>query len=150
MIKNNPLILFLLTPAIFLFACGGGNQLASLDFEDNCWGIADSLVFDLPSVNIASNGNPEIVIKFLHDYPDRNLFLKVMTTSPSGEISEKILEDVLFDSEGNWLRSGENDAFVLSRPIELDMADEGIYKVKITQFTRREQLCDIKSVKVIQ
>ena len=150
MIKNNPLILFFIIPAIFLFACNGGNQLASLDFENNCWGISDSLVFDLDQESISLNGNPDITIKFLHDYPDRNFFLKIFTTNPAGETSTKIIEDILFDSEGNWLKVEGREEFVLTRPIELDINEEGVYNIKVTQFTRREQLCDIESVKISQ
>ena len=99
---------------------------------------------------VVLNGNPDITITFLHDYPDRNIFLKILTTNPAGETNEKIVENVLFDPEGNWLKSEGNDDFVLTRSIELDITEEGVYRVKVTQFTRREQLCDIESAKIFQ
>ena len=64
------------------------------------------------------------------------------------DILRLLTEDILFDPEGNWLKSGENDDFVLERTIPIEWADEGTYSVKFTQFTRREDLCDVKSVVV--
>ena len=143
-LRNLFLIVFI--PAVILSACGGG-QITSLEFDDNCWGITDSLSFDVDYV-ASSPASPKVIITFLHDYPDRNIFLKYWITNPAGETVEAMTEDILFDPEGNWLKSGANDDFVLERSVPIEWTDEGTYSVKFTQFTRREDLCDVRSVVV--
>ena len=146
--ENHKIYLLLIIIFFGFSACQDGEKLASIEFENNCWEISDSLVFQVNYDNTEAFVNPVMIVDFLYDYPDRNIFFKTWIADPNGSVREVLLEDVLFDLEGNWLVNENTPEFVLKRPIPIDPSIRGIYQVKLTQFTRHESLCNIESVEV--
>ena len=147
-VENRKISFLFILSLFWLSACQDGKQLASMEFENNCWEISDSLSFQIDYENIEMAKNPMMAIDFLHDYPDRNIFIKAWITDPGDNVREVLLEDILFDVEGNWLKTEGTPDFVLKRTFPIDPTVAGTYQVKLTQFTRHESLCNIESVEI--
>jgi|GEM_PF-2081123 len=127
-------------------ACSDGNTVTEKQFFNNCWHITDSLTFE-----IAHEGEGQTTqgitpkLQFLDEYPYRNIFLKCIVQSPSGQLLDTLIGDTLIDPIGNWI----GDSLSRSLPtLQIPLEEQGTYTCKVTQYMRDENLCQIRQASI--
>jgi gliding motility-associated lipoprotein GldH len=90
-------------------------------------------------------------IRNSHEYPYRNLFLFVTTTSPAGQFIKDTIEYQLADIKGNWYGSGLGDIHNLSVPYKMNVLFpvSGEYSFRIEHGMRADRLEGIVDVGLI-
>ena len=75
-----------------------------------------SLTLAIPVSDTINSTNIFFTIRTGSEYPFRNIFLFVTTTSPDGKIVTDTLEYDLADEKGNWYGKGFGDIHELKLP----------------------------------
>jgi len=99
-------------------SCNGGSHRYSFneDLPPDGWSKYNKPEFRAEIDDTSSSFDILFSIRNSHEYPYRNLFLFVTTTSPSGQFIKDTIEYQLADNKGKWYGKGLGDIHNLSVP----------------------------------
>ena len=80
------------------------------------WSLSDIVDFTAPIDDTTCISDVYFTIRTGSEYPYRNIFLFVTTTSPDGNKMTDTLEYYLADEKGNWFGRGAGDVHELNLP----------------------------------
>jgi gliding motility-associated lipoprotein GldH len=152
-IENRPaaiiyLIALLIIPLIYN-SCSNGNIYAEVQqIEGTEWSRYNDLNFSAQIGDTITPCDLQITLRNSTDYPYRNIFLFVTTTSPNGESVKDTIEYYLADERGEWLGKGLGDIHDLSVPFRSNILFpiSGEYHFRIEHGMRTEDLKGIIDV----
>lgn len=101
--------------------------------------------------------NPEffhqlfVNLRISGEYEFANIYLKLSITAPDSSVKEETVTINLADKTGKWLGSGIGDIITYQEPIlgKQNLKNAGIYKVKMEQFMRLENLPHVVSAGIM-
>jgi gliding motility-associated lipoprotein GldH len=112
---------------------------------DITWNLLDNPDFRFPVADTTKSTNVFFTIRTGSQYPYRNIFLFVTTTSPDGKSLTDTIEYKIADEKGNWLGRGFGDIHELKLPYKQNVFFplKGTYHFKIQHGMR---IGDLKGV----
>jgi len=112
------------------------------------WSRFNRLIFKADISDTISAYDIHITLRTNADYPYRNIFLFVTTTSPEGYSVKDTLEYYLADEKGNWFGSGLGDVNDLSVNYRSNVIFPytGTYEFRIDQGMRTDNLRGVMDV----
>lgn len=115
------------------------------------WSSDKSIVFNPQIDDTITPFDIELTIRTNPEYPYRNLFLFFTTTSPGGVSIKDTLEYLLSDEKGERFGTGAGAVTSLKVPFKVNVIfpDQGIYRFRIEQGMRREELGGIADIGLI-
>jgi gliding motility-associated lipoprotein GldH len=145
--KINRLKYFLLIsfPAL-LISCNSNLVYTDVaTMPDITWNLLDNPDFRFPVADTTKSTNVFFTIRTGSQYPFRNIFLFVTTTSPDGKSLTDTLEYKIADEKGSWLGKGLGDIHELKLPYKQNVFFplKGTYHFKIQHGMR---IGDLKGV----
>ncbi|MBB6611240.1 gliding motility lipoprotein GldH [Pontibacter sp. Tf4] len=120
------------------------------DIPESNWTIDNAPVFEFEITEPAQKYAIYVNVRYNLQYDFYNLYLQHQLTGPDGKvISEKLHEVLLMDAKtGKPLGKGSSDTFDLQQLIldDVTFPEAGKYKLKLTQYMRRDPLQHIEAV----
>ncbi len=118
MIKESARITILPIIVMFLLTACNSNMIYtdSVAMPRQTWSLSDIVDFTAPVNDTTSTSDVYFTIRTGSEYPYRNIFLFVTTTSPDGNKMTDTLEYYLADEKGNWFGKGSGDVRELNLP----------------------------------
>ena len=112
------------------------------------WSKEQPVIFNVPIEDTASAHHVFINIRNSGKYENRNLFLFITTTAPSGHFVKDTLECLLADENGKWYGSGLGDLYFVQAPYKMGVKFPypGMYRFEIKQAMRRDILKHITDI----
>lgn len=112
---------------------------------DMTWNLFNTPDFSFPVTDTTKNTNVFFTIRTGSQYPFRNIFLFVTTSSPDGKAVTDTLEYEVADEKGNWLGKGFGEIHELRLPYRQNVffPEKGTYHFKIQHGMRT---IDLKGV----
>jgi len=124
----------------------------NIDLPENNWAIDNAPVFEFEVTEPQQKHAIFVNVRYNLQYDFYNLYLKHELTGPDGKkVSEKLHEVLLMDAKtGQPTGKGSSDTFDLQQLILDDVTFEkpGKYKLKITQYMRRDPLQHVEAIGV--
>ena len=122
----------------------------NIDLPEEGWAIDNAPVFEFEIKETDQKYAVFVNLRYNLEYDFYNLYLQHELIGPDGkQISKKLHEVLLMDSKtGKPLGKGSSDTFDLQQLIldDVTFPKAGTYKLKITQYMRRDPLPHIKAV----
>jgi gliding motility-associated lipoprotein GldH len=122
------------------------------ELPENNWAIDNAPVFEFEIKEPAKKHAVSVNVRYNLEYDFYNLYLQHELIGPDGkQLSKKLHEVLLMDTKtGKPLGKGSSDTFDLQQLIldDVTFAKAGKYKIKITQYMRRDPLPHIQAVGV--
>jgi gliding motility-associated lipoprotein GldH len=137
--------LLILLPAL-LISCNSNVVYTDVAIMPNItWNLLDNPDFRFPIADTTKSTNVFFTIRTGSQFPYRNIFLFVTTTSPDGKSLTDTLEYKIADEKGNWLGRGLGDIHELKLPYKQNVFFplKGTYHFKIQHGMR---IGDLKGV----
>jgi len=112
------------------------------------WNRYNKPVFRAGIIDALQHCDIYITLRNTHNYPFRNIFLFVTTTSPEGNNIKDTVEYSITDESGRWLGKGLGDIHDLSLPYKSNVLFpvSGTYRFRIEQGMRMDDLDGIMNV----
>ncbi|NEM96854.1 gliding motility lipoprotein GldH [Pontibacter burrus] len=124
----------------------------NVDMPDNSWAIDNAPVFEFEITEPNQQYAIYVNVRYDLEYAFYNLYLQHELTGPDGkEISQELHEVLLMDPKtGKPQGKGSSDTFDMQQLIldNVTFPEAGKYKIKITQYMRRDPLPNIKAIGV--
>jgi gliding motility-associated lipoprotein GldH len=136
-------ILILISLTLLTLSCNRGKgYYANEEFPPEGWSKFNRPEFSFEIDDTLSAYDILFSVRSSHNYPYRNLFLFVTTTSPEGISIKDTVEYQLASEKGNWYGKGIGDLYNLSLPYKINVLFPvpGEYRFKIEQGMRTESL----------
>jgi gliding motility-associated lipoprotein GldH len=146
MIKGIVKILTVLLAALCLLASESCNKNViftdSVAMPERIWILQNISQFSFQVSDTVAGANVSFSIRTGANYPYRNIFLFVNTTSPDGKTISDTLQYELADEKGNWYGKGPGDIHELNLPYKTNIYFplRGTYIFKIQHGMRRGEL----------
>ena len=122
----------------------------NIELPENNWAIDNAPVFEFEIADPAKKYEVAVNLRYNLQYDFYNLYLQHELTGPDGkQLSKKLHEVLLMDAKtGKPIGKGSSDTFDLQQVILKDVAfpKAGKYKLKLTQYMRRDPLPHIQAV----
>jgi gliding motility-associated lipoprotein GldH len=135
---------------IFLLSCKNNALFTdSAVMPENTWNLFNTPEFRVEITDTTNRSDVFFTIRTGSDYPFRNIWLFVTTTSPDGEkILTDTLEYNLADEKGNWYGKGFGDIHELNLPYRTNVffPVKGKYLFKIQHGMREVDLKGIYDI----
>ena len=134
---------------LLLFSCKSNLVYTdSMAFDNNSWGLDNIPEFNVPVSDTINNSNILFTIRTGSDYPFRNIYLFVTTSSPNGKILTDTVEYNLADEKGNWYGKGFGDIHELNLPYRSNILFpvKGTYLFKIQHGMRAGDLSGVYDI----
>jgi len=150
--KENSIILSLtaiLAISHLLISCDNEYIYAeTVKIPEYTWHADNILKFEAPVEDTINAFDINLVIRTYNDYPYRNLFLFITTSSPERLTIRDTVEYFLADEKGDWYGSGLGDVNDLSVPFKSNIIFPagGIYTFRIQQGMRESALRGITDI----
>lgn len=141
-------LLALITITIFI-SCNSDNLYTAIEeIPGNSWNRYNKPVFRAEIIDTLQHCDIYITLRNTHNYPFRNIFLFVTTTSPEGNNIKDTVEYIITDESGRWLGKGLGDIHDLSLPYKSNVLFpvSGTYRFRIEQGMRVDDLDGIMNV----
>ncbi len=143
---------FLLIPVLLSFAgCDNAFFDEVKEISGSIWTFENGLDFEFTVKDTEEHYNLVLEINHTTDYPFQNLYLKIITTYPSGKKVDDILSVDLADKSGRWF--GDCNSSSCSTTVDLQknilFKDAGKYVITFFQHTRTARLKGIKGLRLI-
>lgn len=109
---------------------------------EEVWKLMDIAKFEVPVADTINSNNVFFTIRTGSDYPFRNIYLFVTTSSPEGKSITDTLQFNLADGQGNWYGKGFGDIHELNLPYKSNVffPFKGTYQIKVQHGMRVEDL----------
>lgn len=143
------LIIALLTTLPILFSCNHGAVYSEVEtISGNIWSRYNQVIFTAPVADTLTPSDILITLRTNSEYPYRNIFLFVTTTSPQGYSIKDTIEYYLADERGSWFGKGLGDIHDLSVPFKTNVLFpyQGEYIFRIEQGMRIDELAGVMDV----
>jgi gliding motility-associated lipoprotein GldH len=133
----------------FVSSCDGGLVYEKNErIPGNKWNRFNIPVFDVEISDTLNPHNLLINLRNTGEYPNSNIFLFISATSPGGAFIRDTIELVLAEPSGKWKGRGFGsiwqNQFTYRQNIRF--REEGIYRFKVEQAMRNEELPGITDV----
>lgn len=143
--ENNTFMLLaalLLAPVYFISCTSGDMYTDSRAIPGYSWNKENEVELEAQVQDSISPFDIDLVIRTNNNYPYRNIFLFITTSSPAGQSITDTVEYYLADEKGNWYGSGLGDINDLSVPFKsrVIFPQGGNYTFSIKQGMREENL----------
>lgn len=141
-------IIALLTITLFT-SCNSNNIYTAMEeIPDNSWSKYNKPVFQAGIIDTLQPFDIFITLRNTHNYPFRNIFFFVTTTSPDGSYIKDTIEYKIVDESGRWLGKGLGDIHDLSLPFKSNVLFpvSGTYRFRIEQGMRKDNLEGIMDI----
>ncbi len=120
------------------------------DLPEGNWAIDNAPVFEFEIQDTAQQYAVFVNLRYDLDYEFYNLYMQHELTGPDGkQLSEKLHEITLMDPKtGQPIGNGSAGTFDLQQPMleSIKFKQAGTYKLKITQYMRRDPLPHVRAV----
>lgn len=124
----------------------------NIDLPQSNWAIDNAPVFEFEIKEPNQKYTVAVNVRYSLDYAFYNLYLQHQLIGPDGkQLSEKLHEVLLMDPKtGKPNGKGSSDTFDMQQVIldDVTFPKAGTYKLKITQYMRRDPLQHIEAVGV--
>ena len=124
----------------------------NIELPENNWAIDNAPVFEFEIKDTTQQYAAYVNLRYNLEYDFYNLYLQHELIGPDGkQVSKKLHEVLLMDTKtGKPLGKGSSDTFDLQQLIlnDLSFPKAGTYKLKITQYMRRDPLPHVQAVGV--
>jgi len=140
--------IFLMTACLF-YSCDSNRIFESNENIDNGdWSYEDTLVFKTNMEDTISRYNVFLNIRHTKDYEYANLWLKIITTFPNGEIVNTPVDLPIADADGRWYGSGSGSVLSTKLLIQENaiFPNKGEYKWEMVQNMRINPISEIMDV----
>jgi gliding motility-associated lipoprotein GldH len=129
----------------FILICSCNSDIVYTKAEtmnDKIWTLENVPSFNVPVKDTLNSNNVIFTIRTGSDYPFRNIYLFVSTTSPDGRTLTDTLQYNLADEKGNWFGKGFGDIHELDLTYKSNVffPVKGIYQFSIRHGMRVEDL----------
>lgn len=146
---HKQIIPFLFLIGIMLQSCG--NEYAyqrEYEIQEMAWAYTDTLNFNFAIEDTLTLYNLYLQIEHTQDYAYQNLYAKISTKFPEGELLEEVLSLELADKTGNWEGQCSGGVCKLTIPIQENayFNKNGEYQITIEQFMRKSPLAGIRKI----
>ncbi len=143
--ENNTYLLLaavLLSPLIIISCTSGDVYSDSAQIPGYSWHKNNELELEADIQDTISAFDINLIIRSNNNYPYRNMFLFITTSSPAGQSITDTVEYYLADEKGNWYGSGLGDINDLSVPFKTNVIfpQSGSYTFNIRQGMREVEL----------
>ncbi len=143
-------IFFILIPVFLLLnSCKGRVIFAdSREIYGNTWQLSDVINFNFNNTDSLVSTDVEFLLRTGNDYPYRNIFLFVTSSSPDGKSITDTLEYYLSDEKGNRYGKGTGGVFELRLPYKSNVFFplKGNYSFQIRHGMRIIDLPDVYDI----
>lgn len=139
----------LLTMVMMLSSCRNRSYYSdSVIIPGASWSSDSSILFNAPVNDTTTSFDIGLTIRTNPEYPFRNLFLFFTTTSPGGVSIRDTVEYLLSNEKGERFGTGAGAITSLNVPFKANVIfpDQGIYRFRIEQGMRREELTGIVDI----
>lgn len=143
------LISFAFIALIVLSSCKQGVVYSdSRKIPGYSWAIDSIITFSTSIEDTVSAFDINLVIRTDKDYPYRNIFMFIGTSSPANERIRDTVEYYLADQKGNWYGSGLGDINGLTVPFKTNVRFPypGTYTFRIQQGMRDQSLKGVTDI----
>lgn len=151
--ENNRIALSLVILfALLLSSCNHKDNFAfNEQLPDTGWSRFYKANFYAEVADSALAYDISVSLRNSYEYPFRNIFLFITTTSPSGQSIRDTIEYQLADERGDWYGKGLGDLHNLTLPYRTNVLfpSSGEYKFTIEQGMRKDNLIGIVDVGLI-
>ncbi|MCC9137294.1 gliding motility lipoprotein GldH [Pontibacter silvestris] len=124
----------------------------NVDFEESNWSIEDAPVFEFEITDTTQTYNVYFNVRYNLQYDFYNLYIRNQLVGPDNTVlSSQLHELLLMDPKtGKPLGNGSSDVYDLqARALKsIKLPKVGKYKLKLTQYMRRDPLPNILAVGV--
>ena len=119
--------------------------------DNAIWTYANPIEFSFAIEDTTSLYNIFLETKHKEDFPSANAYAKLFVGLPNGTIREQQVSLELADPKGEWYGkcSGGNCLNRLSFMPKANFDQVGIYKIRFEQYTRKDSLEGIESLRLI-
>ena len=141
--------IILLMAALWFSACTPNNTYEkNLPIEDRVWTWGEPYTFEVDVRDTLSDYNLFINVRHTNLYPKSNLWLKVITEKPSGEIENDRVEVALAERSGRWNGICTGDICFLSQLVAArrKLNESGTYKFTFEQDMRDSVLMEMLAI----
>jgi gliding motility-associated lipoprotein GldH len=126
--------LLIMLSLLIIPACSSNTLFTdSVTMPGKTWGLTFIPEFNFPVSDTIGVTNVFFFIRTGSDYPFRNIYLFVTSTSPDGISITDTLQYDLADEKGNWHGKGPGDIHELTLPFRTNVffPQKGLYNFKI-------------------
>jgi len=143
----------LFLPIALIFFLGCENQLIykrSYPIPEEGWTYQDSLVFDFSIPDTLHLYDLELKVRHRTTFPFQNLYTRLRTRFPGGQVHSQLLSVELMDKVGFWQGNCSGQICTFARPIQKNVffQQAGEYRIILDQHSRRERLEGVKSIEL--
>ena len=145
---NSIYSIMLLFP-LLLSSCGGKAIFAdTYEIKSGVWELSDVANFTFGNSDSLVTTDVEFLIRTGPDYPYRNIYLFVTSSSPDGKSMTDTLEYYLSDEKGNRYGKGTGGLFELRLPYKSNVffPEKGNYFFSIRHGMRIMDLSDVYDI----
>lgn len=120
-------------------------------FEHDQWIEGDVKLIEINAPDTSTVYQMNIGIQHSTNYPFQNLYIKTITTFPSGKEIISVASLELASSDGSWAGdcSGDNCSIMLTLQDHFTFPETGVYQWQIEPYMRMDTVQGIKSIEVI-
>lgn len=151
--ENNRITLFLaILLTLLLSSCIHKDNFSfNEQLPDTGWSRFYKAVFSAEIADSTMAYDISVSLRNSYEYPFRNIFLFISTTSPSGQSLRDTVEFQLADERGVWYGKGLGDLHNITLPYRTNVLfpSTGEYKFTIEQGMRKDNLKGIVDVGII-
>jgi gliding motility-associated lipoprotein GldH len=118
--------------------------------KDASWLYSDTMKFDFEIADTIDTYSMLLDVKHEADYGFQNLYVKMLTTFPSGKNQSQVLSLELAGASGVWLGKCASNKCKLTIPLRqtVKFPEAGNYTLAIEQFMRQDSLPKIYAMKL--
>ena len=143
------IIPFLFLAGIMLQSCGKDYAYQKeYEISGMAWDYVDTLNFNFEIEDTLILYNLYLQVEHIQDYAYQNLYTKISTKFPKGELLAEVLSLELADKMGNWEGQCSGGVCKLTIPIQENayFNENGEYQITIEQFMRKSPLVGIRKI----
>ena len=115
------------------------------------WVVEDKKEIEFVVPDTTNIYEMQILISHSKNYGFQNLFVRIITTFPSGKVESSITSLELVDQDGSWVGDCNGNKCSVSLPLQQRFAfpEKGTYKWAIEPYMRMDTVPGIQSIRVL-